>query len=66
MKSRTVELRLRVKYFHEDGREIPDEEKCKLCLRHVVENAVSNGLLSGDNDFCVDDYRFDVVTVATD
>jgi hypothetical protein len=66
MASRTVKLTLTVKYFYEDGRSIPDAALCEGQLRDIVVAAANRGQLSGDSDLCVDDYRYQVETIATE
>jgi hypothetical protein len=65
MASRTMELRLRVKYFYDDSPDrMPEEDDCKALLDSLVSYAANRGLLSGESDLCVDDYRHEIHTVA--
>jgi hypothetical protein len=60
MKTRVVELTLRVAYGFEERDEVPDLDVCKAQLEDLVKLAANRGLLSGDTDMVVDEYHFHV------
>ncbi len=67
MASRTVELRLRVRYeTTRDPESRPTEDECRDQLAALVDHAANNLMMTGDTDLVVEDYRFDVVTVGVD
>ena len=66
MPSRTVELRLRVRYERDDSQR-PTEEECRAPLADVVEHAALSCLLSGDAEhLLVEHYRYDIQTIGID
>jgi hypothetical protein len=61
MASRTLELKLRVKYEHGENPDlIPDLDTCRELLEQLVQTAVNRGYLSGDSDYVVDDWRHEI------
>jgi hypothetical protein len=65
MNSKTVELRLRVRYERTDGAR-PTDEECQAPLNSLVQYAADNGLISGDGELIVDDYRHEIALVGLD
>jgi hypothetical protein len=55
-----MQLTLRVRY---DAEETPSEPDCYKLLKDIVEHAAGEGLLSGDSDLIVDDFRYNIETV---
>ena len=66
MASRTVELKLRVRYERNDGK-VPTMEECRDALLFWMENAMQTELLVGDSDhLMLEDHRYEIQTVDID
>jgi hypothetical protein len=65
MKSVTVELRLTVKYELDDGQPLDTShiEQAKSYLDELPKFAANRGLLSGESELIVDDWRHEVKVV---
>ena len=55
MKRTTIKLTLQVSYVFEDDRDYPDPEICQELLADIVDTAVADGRISGNEEFIVDD-----------
>ena len=55
MASRTVQLKLTVRYEYEDRAVAPSEEACRVPLAALVAHAANRCLLSGETDLVVED-----------